>query len=59
MLSCDRSDGTSGGYDLILSRRMCRGRDFLTEDGPEVVVSGRESIIPDPDVCGGICVMPD
>ena len=21
--------------------------------------SGRESIVPDPDVCGGICVMPD
>ena len=38
---------------------MCQGQDFLTKDGPEVVVSGRESIITDPDVRGEICVMPD
>ena len=38
---------------------MCRGRDVLTEDGPEVVYSGRESIIPDPDVFGGLGVLPD
>ena len=38
---------------------MCRGQDVLTEDGPAAVDSGRESIVPDPDVCGGICVMSD
>ena len=48
-----------GGCDLVLPLRMCRGRDFLTEDGPEVMDSGWQSIIPYPDVCGGICVMPD
>ena len=48
-----------GGCDPVLPRRMCRGRDVLTEDGPAAVDSGRESIGPDPDVCGGICVMPD
>ena len=46
-----------GGCDPVLPRRMCRGRDVLMEDGPAVVDSGRESIVPDPDVCGGICVM--
>ena len=34
-------------------------RLILTKDGPEVVVSGWESIITDPDVRGEICVMPD
>ena len=48
-----------GGCDPVLPPRRYRRRDFLTEDVPEVVDSGRESIIPDPDVCGGICVMPD
>ena len=48
-----------GGCDPVLPPCRCRGRDFLTEDSLEVVDSGRESIIPDSDVCGGICVMPD
>ena len=38
---------------------MCQGHDFLTKIGPEVVVSGRESIISDPDVRDEICVLPD
>ena len=48
-----------GGCDPVLPLRMCQGQDFLTKDGPEVVVSRRESIITDPDVRGEICVMPD
>ena len=48
-----------GGCDSVLPRRMCRGRDVLTEDGPAAVDSRRESIVPDTDVCGGIYVMPD
>ena len=50
-----------GGRDPVvpLRIRMCQGHDFLTKIGPEVDVSGRESIISDPDVCGEICVMPD
>ena len=65
MLSCGRSDETTGGggggggCDPVLPLRMCQGQDFLTKDGPEVVVSRRESIITDPDVRGEICVMPD
>ena len=48
-----------GGCDPVLPLRICQGQDFLTKDGPEVVVSGRESIMTDPDVRGEICVMPD
>ena len=48
-----------GGCDPVLPRRICLGRDVLTEDGPTAVDSEWESIVPDPDVCGGICVMPD
>ena len=48
-----------GGCDPVLPRRMCRGRDVLTEDGPAAVDFRRDSIVPDTDVCGGIYVMPD
>ena len=48
-----------GGCDPVVPLHMCQGHDFLTKIGPEVVVSGRESIISDPDVHGEICVMPD
>ena len=48
-----------GGCGPVVPLHMCQGHDFLTNIGPEVVVSGRESIISDPDVCGEICVMPD
>ena len=48
-----------GGCDPVLPLRVCQGRDFLTKDGPEVIVSGQESIIPDPDVRCEICVIPD
>ena len=64
MLSCGRSDETTGGgggggCDSVLPLRMCQGQYFQTQDGLEVVVSGRESIITDPDVRGEICVMLD
>ena len=48
-----------GGGDPVSPRRLCRGRDVLTEDSPAAVDSRRESIVPDTDVVGGIYVMPD
>ena len=36
-----------------------KGQESLMEDGPDDIVSGQESIIPDPDVRCGICVIPD
>ena len=48
-----------GDCDSVLPLRMCQGQDFPTQDGPEVVVSGRESILTDSDVRGDICVMLD
>ena len=48
-----------GGCDPVVPLRMCQGHDFIKKISPEVVVSGRESIISVPDVCDEICVMPD
>ena len=59
MLSCGRSDEIAGGCDPVLPLLVCQGQDFLAEDGPEVIVSGRESIITDSDVSCEICVVPD
>ena len=47
------------GCDPVLPLLVCQGQDFLAEDGPEVIVSGRESIITDSDVTCEICVVPD
>ena len=55
----DHRGGGGGGCDSVLPLRMCQGQDFQMQDGPEVVVSGRESIITDPDVRGEICVRLD
>ena len=38
---------------------VCKGQDFLAEDGPDVIVSGRESIITESDVSCEICVVSD
>ena len=59
MLSCGRSDETAGGCDPVLPLLVCQGQDFLAEDGPEVIVSGRESIIADYNVSCEICVVRD
>ena len=48
-----------GGCDPVVPLRKCQGHDFLTKIGPEVVVSGRESINSDPDVRDEICGLPD
>ena len=48
-----------GGCDPVLPLSMCKGQDFLAEDGPVVIVSGRESIITESDVSCGICVVLD
>ena len=35
---------------------VCKGQDFLAEDGTDVIVSGRESIITESDVrCVDLC----
>ena len=46
-----------GGCDPVLP--VCRGQDFLAVDGPDVIVSGRESIIAKSDVSCEICVVSD
>ena len=48
-----------GGCDPVLPLPVCQGQDFLAEDGPEVIVSGRESIIIASEVGCEICVVPD
>ena len=48
-----------GGCDPVLPLLVCQGQDFLAEDGTEVIVSGRESIITDSDVSCEICVVLD
>ena len=48
-----------GGCDPVLPLLVCQGQDFLMEVGPEVLVSGRESIITYPDVRCEIYVIPD
>ena len=45
--------------DPALPLPVYKGQESLMEDGPDDMVSGRESIIPDPDVRCGICVIPD
>ena len=59
MLSCGRSDETAGGCDPILPLPVCKGQDFLAKDGPDVIVSGRESNITELDVSCGFCVVSD
>ena len=48
-----------GGCDPELPLLVCQGQDVLADDGPEILVSGRESIITDSDVSHEICVIPD
>ena len=48
-----------GGCVPVLPLPGSRGRDFREVDGPEVIVSGRESIIAESDVCSEICVVSD
>ena len=59
MLSCGRSDETTGGCDPVLPWPVCRGQDFMAVDDPDVIVSGRESIIAESDVSGEICMVSD
>ena len=47
------------GCDLVLPLPVCKGQEFLAEDGPDVIVSGRESIIAESDVSCEICVVSD
>ena len=47
------------GCDPVLPLPMCKGQEFLVEDGPDVIVSGRESIITESDVSCEICVVSD
>ena len=54
----DRGGG-GGGCDPVLPLPVCKGQDFLVEDGPDVIVSGRESIITESDVSCEICVVSD
>ena len=48
-----------GGCDPVLTLPVCKGQDFLAEDGPDVIVSGREFIILESDVRCEICVVSD
>ena len=48
-----------GGCDPVLPLPVCKGQDFLAVDGPDVIVSGRESIITKSDVSCEICVVSD
>ena len=48
-----------GGCDPVLTLPVCKGQDFLVEDGPDVIVSGREFIILESDVRCEICVVSD
>ena len=48
-----------GGCDPVLPLPMCRGQDFLAVDNPDVIVSGRESIIAESDVSCEIYVVSD
>ena len=48
-----------GGCVPVLPLPVCKGQDFLAEDGPDVIVSGRESIITESDVSCEICVVSD
>ena len=59
MLSCGRLDETAGGLCPSLALARVQGQDFLTVDDPDVVVSGRESIITRSDVGCEICVVSD
>ena len=47
------------GCDPFLPLTACKGQEFLVEDGPDVIVSGRESIITESDVSCEICVVSD
>ena len=47
------------GCDPVLPLPVCKGQEFLVEDGPDVIVSGRESIITESDVSCEICVASD
>ena len=46
-----------GGHDPVLPLPVCKGQDFLAEDSPDLIVSGRESIITESDVSCEICVV--
>ena len=48
-----------GGCDPIFPWPVCRGQDFLVVDDPDVIVSGRVSIVAESDVSGEICVVSD
>ena len=48
-----------GSFDPVLALPVCKGQDFLEDDGPVVIISGRESIITVSDVSRDICVEPD
>ena len=48
-----------GGCDPVLPLPVCKGQDFLAEDGPDVIVSGQDSIITESDVSCEICVVSD
>ena len=47
------------GCDPDLSLPMYKGQESLVEDGPDVIVSGWESIIKNSDVNREICVVSD
>ena len=51
-----RTRPQGGRDDPVLSLPMCRGQDFLTMEDPEVIVSGRESIITESAGSCEICV---
>ena len=60
MLSCGRSDETAQvSCDPALPLPVYKGQESLMEDGPDAVVSGRESIIKHSDVRREICVVSD
>ena len=47
-----------GGCDPVLPLPMCKGQDFMAEDGPDAIVfPGRESIITESDVSSEIFVV--
>ena len=48
-----------GGCDPVLPLPVCKGQDFLADDGPDVIVSGRESIITESDASCEISVVSD
>ena len=48
-----------GGCDPVLPLPVCKGQDFLVENGPDIIVSGRESIITESDVSCEICMVSD